>query len=268
MPSYVVTGSSRGLGLGFVQAISNDPTNAVFAVVRSKSSASQLLDFVAKHSHKNVHIIEANNKDAHALQNAADIVSKITGGTLDILINNSALMAHERGGLTLDAFPSPEILEDDLVLYFRTNAVGPIHTINAFLPLLLAGNTKKCIAISTTLGSPKVTNAADFGNYAGYGISKAALNLAIAKYACRFRDQGLLFLSINPGLVKTAQGPKEQVEAFYESRNKINREKNPDFEGAITVERSVGDILAFIDKATIADSGKFVHRDGRDGDSF
>ncbi|KAI0088542.1 hypothetical protein BDY19DRAFT_169452 [Irpex rosettiformis] len=210
MPSYVVTGCSRGLGLGFIRAISSDPENTVFAVIRDKSSASLLLDFLTGHPHNNVHVIEADNNDVNALQNAAATVSKITGGILDVLINNSALMAHERAGLTLDAFPNPEILENDLVLYFRTNAVGLINTINAFLPLLRAGTTKKCLAISSSLGSPKQTNANDFSTFPGYGMSKAALNLAMAKYASRFRDEGLVFLTINPGLVKTMLGSNQR----------------------------------------------------------
>lgn len=84
--------------------------------------------------------------------------------------------------------------------------LGPIHTINAFLPLLLAGKTKKCIVISSRMGSHKyvVKFASSFAS--GYAISKAALNLAAAKYAVRFKNDGLILLSITPGLVRTMQG--------------------------------------------------------------
>ncbi|KAI0088543.1 short-chain dehydrogenases/reductase [Irpex rosettiformis] len=245
MPSYVVTGSSRGLGLGFVRAISSDPEKTVFAVIRSKSSASLLLDFIVKHPHNNVHVIEADNNDANALQNAAATVSEITGGT-----------------------SNPEILENNLILYFRTNAVGPINTINAFLPLLRAGTTKKCLTISSSLGSPRFTNANDFSTFPSYGMSKAALNLAMAKYASRFRDEGLVFLTISPGLVKTMIGTKEEVDAAYAIFDRMSRKNDPDFEGPITIEQSANDILALLDKATVANSGTFVHRDGRDADYF
>ncbi|KAI0700107.1 hypothetical protein BC835DRAFT_480987 [Cytidiella melzeri] len=208
MPSYAITGSSRGLGLGFVRVLSADPDNTVFAIIRSKSTAGQLEEFVSGHPHKNIHVVEADNNDAQALQRAADVVSQTTGGTVDVLINNGALMTHERSGLTLDAFPSPEILEEDLLLYFKTNTIGPIHTVNAFLPLLRAGTTKKVITISTTAGSPKVASTINFANFAGYGISKAAVNLAMAKYAARFRDEGVIFLTITPGMVKTMPGSK------------------------------------------------------------
>jgi hypothetical protein len=86
MPSYVVTGSSRGLGvriyfslavkiylnslpqLGFVRTLSAEPTNLVFALIRSHSSAEQLHEFISGHPHKNVHVIEADCADSHALQ--------------------------------------------------------------------------------------------------------------------------------------------------------------------------------------------------------
>lgn len=37
-------------------------------------------------------------------------------------------------------------------------------------------------------------------------MSKAAMNLAVAKYAAQYKDEGLVFLSISPGLVKTKAG--------------------------------------------------------------
>ncbi|KAI0792953.1 NAD-P-binding protein [Irpex lacteus] len=263
MPSYAITGASRGLGLGFIKALSSSPSNVVFAIIRSRSSASQLEEFIAGQPHNNIRVIEADNLDFHALQSAADAVSKVTGGTLDVLINNSALMMAERSALTLDAFPDPETLEQDLVLNFRTNTLGPIHTINAFLPLLRAGSTKKCLTISTTAGSPKVANKSNFAIVGGYGISKAGLNLAVAKYAARFREEGIVFLAVTPGMVKTMPGrSRGQVGT---SGGDVSQGVS-NFEGPITVEQSIRDILAYLDRATIADSGKFTHRDGRDGD--
>lgn len=84
--------------------------------------------------------------------------------------------------------------------------LGVIHTINAFLPLLQAGAMKKCIVISSPLGTPKMTNDGNVAAFTGYSISKAAVNLATTKYAARFRDEGLLFVMFNPGFVKTMQG--------------------------------------------------------------
>ena len=51
-----------------------------------------------------------------------------------------------------------------------------------------------------------VANKNNFDTFVGYGISKAALNLAIAKYASRFRDEGIIFIALTPGMVKTMPG--------------------------------------------------------------
>ena len=37
-----------------------------------------------------------------SFQAAAAETAKVTDGSIDVLINNGALMVHERGGLTLD----------------------------------------------------------------------------------------------------------------------------------------------------------------------
>lgn len=46
------------------------------------------------------------------------------------------------------------------------------------------------------------------------------------------------------------------------------RAVNPNFEGTIAPEESVRDILALVERATMADTGRVVHRDGRDGDEM
>ncbi len=105
---------------------------------------------------------------------------------------------------------APEFFKNiDVLKYdkqFKTNTLGPIHTINAFIPLLRKGDLKKCIILSTTAGSPKVAAETGFAHFVGYGISKAAINLAVAKYAARFKDEGIVFLAVTPGMVKTMPG--------------------------------------------------------------
>jgi len=267
MPSYAITGTSRGIGLAFIKVLGIDPANTVFALVRNPGAAQQLNDFVATHSHKNVHILKADNDDIKSIQNAAKTVGEITGGKLDVLINNGALMQHERNALTLDAYEDPNLLEEDMTSFFKTNVIGVIHTINAFLPLLRAGDMKKCILITSTLGSPRFTIDANFIFAPGYSMSKAAMNLAAAKYAAQYKAQGIVFLCITPGLVKTKEGTKEETEAFYDQQVKQIRSKYPEFEGAITPEQSARDQLDLIHRVTIQQTGGFVNRDGTDAES-
>ena len=81
-----------------------------------------------------------------------------------------------------------------------------------FLPLLRAGSattTSRVVAISSGLADID-------GNVRGavpwttpYCISKAALNMIIAKFEANFRDENIIFLSVSPGVVNTAEKPRE-----------------------------------------------------------
>ncbi|KLO12358.1 NAD(P)-binding protein [Schizopora paradoxa] len=267
MPSYAITGTSRGIGLTFVKTLSENPANTVFALARNAASAKNLNEFVASHKHKNAHVVESDNDNIESIQNAAETVGKITGGKLDVLINNSARMFHERNELTLDAYEDPHLLDHDMLSFFKTNVLGVIHTTNAFLPLIRAGEMKKCIIITSTLGSPRFTVDTKFIRAPGYSMSKAASNLAVAKYAAQYKEEGIVFLSISPGLVRTKSGSKEEVDAFYDLQEKQIRSMYPKFEGAITPEQSVRDQLDLIHRVSIEQTGSFVNRDGTDAEA-
>lgn len=87
---------------------------------------------------------------------------------------------------------------------YRINVVGPIHTINAFLPLLRKGKAKKVITLSSGMGDVDFVLRSGVPNQAPYSISKTALNMAIAKYAVEYKAEGFVFVAVSPGLVNTA----------------------------------------------------------------
>lgn len=77
------------------------------------------------------------------------------------------------------------------------------------MPLLKAGEAKKVITISSGVGDLDFTLQCEFDVSVPYSVSKAALNLAIGKYAVKYKDEGFIFLSVSPGLVNTATKPRE-----------------------------------------------------------
>ncbi|KAH9895817.1 NAD(P)-binding protein [Cubamyces lactineus] len=258
MPSYVITGASRGIGREFVNQLSKDVNNVVFGVVRNTQSATKLLEL--QKSRSNVQVLEADITDVPSLKAAAAEVTKVTGGSLDYLINNAALVFNERFALTLSKYPDEKILEEDLIEAFRVNVIGVVHTTNAFLPLLRQGTAKKVITLSTPISIPDVTLVTDFAANVPYCASKAALNQVVTKYAVAHRDEGFTFLNISPGVVNTAEKPPtpEELEFFQDAFPKF-RKASPDWDGnPITPERSVELMLGVIDKVTVKDTGAFL----------
>lgn len=88
----------------------------------------------------------------------------------------------------------------------NVNVLGTIHAINAFLPLLKASSatrTVRVVALTSALADLDSTLVTGFAGQPVYSISKAAVNMVIAKYAVRLREENFVFLAISPGLVNT-----------------------------------------------------------------
>lgn len=85
---------------------------------------------------------------------------------------------------------------------FKINVVGNVHLFNLFVPLVLKGRVKKVVAITSGTSDLDPVRQHDMAVFSAYAISKAALNLAVAKFSVQYRKDGVLFMSICPGLVE------------------------------------------------------------------
>lgn len=262
MPSYLITGASRGLGYAFARHLAAIPGNTVIGMVRNKDTTLARLE---KDGITNVSIVQADITDRDALKATYAEVEKITKGSLDILINNAALVDESSAYKTL-LDDDPAALEEDLMSSFRANVVGVANTINLFLPLVRAGKEKKIITISTGMADTELINRFSVPIAAPYSISKAATNALVAKYnAALGKSEGLLFLALSPGLVDTSEGKpmSEQAIQGAQAMGAMFQEYAPDFKGPITPEQSVEMCLKVIEDATVETyGGAFVSHFG------
>ena len=98
---------------------------------------------------------------------------------------------------------NPKELEEDLLKSFNVNVVANVHLFNLYMPLILAGNAKKVIALSTGMANLDSINKYELHVAPGYSISKAAMNVAVGKFHAQYKKEGVLFMSISPGVVET-----------------------------------------------------------------
>lgn len=116
-----------------------------------------------------MHVLQADLVDYKALSIAAEQVSQITGGSVDFLIVNGAYVSHETADISPTQFIGKEdLLKSDLEKSFLTNVLGPLYTINSFLPLIRSGTTKKIIVISTGMADPDFAQVAGVSNAVTY----------------------------------------------------------------------------------------------------
>ena len=85
--------ASRGLGLGLVTRLVQDPSNVVIATCRNPETAQGLNDLSATVKGK-LHIMKIDIADAASIRAAYDPVSAIVGENgIDILYNNAGIVS-------------------------------------------------------------------------------------------------------------------------------------------------------------------------------
>ncbi|UKZ69226.1 uncharacterized protein TrAtP1_010236 [Trichoderma atroviride] len=205
MPSYVVTGSSKGLGYALVKVLASNPLNTVIGLVRDPTVTRARLDADGIF---NVHVVAADISDGTAVRNAAEETKRFLGGAgLDVLINNAAYVSVTTALTSLKDFEhNTQTVLEEAQKSFDINVSGVAQTVFAFLPLLREGKMKKIVGISSGMGDIDLINGVNLANAAPYAVSKAALSTMFAKFNAAYQDEELLFFTICPGLVDTAEG--------------------------------------------------------------
>ena len=162
--AILVTGANKGIGLEICRQLAQLGHHVILSA-RSEERGRAVVGTLAKEGLK-VDFLQLDTADETSIRAAAsDLKKRIK--VLNVLINNAAILDTWQG--TILEATAAEIRET-----FITNALGPVLLVQALLPLLEAGRPARVINVSSQLGS--VANMTD--GWAGYGISKAALNAA------------------------------------------------------------------------------------------
>jgi NAD(P)-dependent dehydrogenase (short-subunit alcohol dehydrogenase family) len=179
MPTVLITGANRGIGLEFARQYSRDGWD-VIATARRSSAELDRLDV-------RVEPLDLSDDDA-----VAAFPHKI-GGPLDLFIAN----AGTNHPMNTDGAQNAR----DWQAMMMVNAIAPYQLAQALI-LKLAPAGGKAIAISSGMGSI----ADNGGGWVPYRTSKAALNMAWSCLALEAKPRGVVCVIFSPGWVKTRMG--------------------------------------------------------------
>lgn len=194
MPTYVITGSNRGLGLEFIRQLTTTAPgpNTVIACVRSlDGDLSKLKALTSKSSNgSTVDIRECDTSSVKSIRAFANGLAEDV--KVDVVLNNAGInTVPAQDSLSLDA--------EDLHKHLDTNVIGPAEMTKVLLPRL--GKGSLVVNMTSGLGSFGREIVSDAKTT--YSISKAALNMLSAHQAANLKDRGIKVIVIDPGWVKT-----------------------------------------------------------------
>ncbi|XP_065576499.1 uncharacterized protein LOC136037680 isoform X3 [Artemia franciscana] len=193
MKTVLITGSSRGIGLGLVKEYVKNGYKVV-ATCRDPETASDLKSTLAETNQPSAIALDVASDDS--IFKAAEEVSKIVD-SIDILINNAGVAAKNHPN-----DPAIGVDREDALRVYSTNVIGPLKVTEAFLPLLRKGNEKKVINVSSDSGS--LAKATPWLILNTYCASKAALNMVTRYQAFELKD--FIVVAIEPDWVDTRLG--------------------------------------------------------------
>ncbi|MCB2108035.1 MAG: SDR family oxidoreductase [Rhodobacteraceae bacterium] len=204
MPSVLVTGANRGLGLEFVRQYCVDGWN-VIATCRDPAGASDLNALDAKYPSLNVHALDV--ADFTAIDRLA---AELKGRPIDVLLNNAGAFGPKPAG---DNDPRQTFGHMDYDVWaeiLRINTMAPMKMAEAFIDNIVTSTQKKIAAISSIEGS--ISRAK--GSIYAYKTSKAALNMVMRNLGMDLAKRGVMTATFCPGWIKTRMGgPSAPLEA-------------------------------------------------------
>lgn len=194
MPTILITGANRGLGLEFARQYAAAGWR-VLATVRDPLSGRAASDAGAE-------VYVADIADPASVQR---LLSALAGVELDILLNNAGIYGQDQSFGAVDP--------DRFMAVMRTNALAPLKMAEAFADQLTG---RKIIATVSSLMGSVAENTS--GNFYAYRASKAAVNMIMKTLAIDLAARGITAIALSPGWVRTDMGgpnaPQEPAEAI------------------------------------------------------
>ncbi|MBT34480.1 MAG: 3-ketoacyl-ACP reductase [Thalassobius sp.] len=208
-PTALITGGSRGIGLGIAEALAKEGFNLAINGVRPEEKVSQVLEQLQQFD---VSVIYCQGNIAEA-EDRAKILSKVKQefGYLNLLVNNAGVSPKLRNDILHTTEDSYDYVMDINLkgVYFLTQSV-------ANWMVLLKEENPDFKASIVTISSISATVASV--NRGEYCLSKAGLAMLTQLFASRLGEFDIPVFEVRPGVIQTdmTAGVKAKYDKMFE----------------------------------------------------
>lgn len=229
MPSIMVTGASRGMGLEWVRQCAERGWR-VYATCRDPFEAGELRRLDEQHAEISMHKLDVTDP-AHV----ATLARALPSARIDVLLHNAGIWRDwdptlRIGKLQFEAWEAT----------WQVNLLGVARVTDALVEHVARSDLRLVVGITSEMGC--VSSITSPGSYA-YRASKAALNAMLHGMAHELRRRNIGVLLLHPGWVRTGMGGDS---------------------AALSPAESVSGMLERIEAFTMEQSGRLYAYNGRE----
>ncbi len=181
MPTVLITGANRGIGLQFAK----DYAAAGWDVIGTSRNPDRADDLRAINGATVMRLSVAN---PHSVDNFFD---ELGDRQVDLFISNAG------------SYGSRDLDKDSWIETLEINTIAPTIMATELKKNMAGSDVKKMVVLSSQMGSISDNQS---GGSIIYRSSKAAVNAAWKSLSIDFRDEGIAIGILHPGWVKTEMG--------------------------------------------------------------
>ncbi len=250
----LITGGSRGIGLGIAQHLAKNGFDIAINGVRDESAVTEVITTLKRFGTNVIYCqgsISSTDDRKRIIQQVKDHLGK-----LHVLVNNAGIAPKERR----DVLETSEESFDDVL---STNLKG-----NYFLTQLSANwmieqkksdNTFQGCIINVSSISATVASV----NRGEYCISKAGLSMSTQLFAVRLGEFEIPVFEVRPGIISTdmTAGVKEKYDKLIDGGLTIQKRwGSPDDVGSVVASLAIGHFPYSTGQVIMVDGGLTIPR--------
>lgn len=233
----LVTGGSRGIGLGIARRLLTDGYQVVINGLRATDAIAETLEELARVGE--ITYVAADVGEADGRNHLVAETLKAVG-RLDVLVNNAGITSPGRKDLL-------EVSEEDLDAVLAVNLKGPFLLTQSLARHMIQEHDVDPSFRGRIVNITSVSAAVVSPNRAEYCISKAGLSMTTLLWATRLADHGIDVYEVRPGVIETDMTAPvaEKYEALIEAGLTLDRRFGTPEDVAAAVAVLVGGDLPY-----------------------
>ena len=252
--SALITGGSRGIGLGIAVELAKARYNLAINGVRPQKMIQPILDGLKMFGIEVIYTQGNISNQSDRSTIFETIISRF--GHLNVLVNNAGIAPRERK----DILEATEDIYDEVM---ETNLKGPYFLTQLFARHMV--EQKKidpeynCCIINVSSVSATVASV----NRGEYCISKAGIAMATKLWAARLGEFDIPVYEIQPGVIKTdmTAGVTEKYDRLFEQGISIQKRwGTPEDVGKVAAAMAQGMMPYSTGQVVVVDGGMTIQR--------